>query len=105
MSRFRAVSELRTEYTVKRLCRVLGVSRSGYYAFRSRPPSPRALDNEGLLAEIRRIHTESCGTYGSPRVHGQLQRRGLQAGRHRVARLMAREGLVGWKSRQMLDSP
>lgn len=100
MSRFRAVDELRADYTVKRLCRVLEVSRSGYYAWRSRPLSPRAVENRELLGEIRRIHAESRGTYGSPRVHGQLQRRGIAAGRHRVARLMAREGLVGAHSRK-----
>ena len=62
MSRFRAVDELKTEYPVKRLCRVVGVSRSGFYAWRSRPPSSRAVANEELLAMIRRIHSESRGT-------------------------------------------
>ncbi|MFH2072672.1 MAG: IS3 family transposase, partial [Actinomycetota bacterium] len=100
MSRFRAVDELRTEYTVKRLCRVLEVSRSGYYAWRSRPPSPRALENQVLLSHIRRIHTDSRCTYGAPRVWGQLQRRGIPTGRHRVARLMRSNELVGAHSRK-----
>ena len=85
---------------MKRLCRVVGVSRSGYYAWRTRPVSARAASNEVLLVEIRRIYAESRGTYGSPRVHGQLQRRGLGASRGRVARLMARNGLVGAHSRR-----
>lgn len=100
MSRFRAVSEMRTEYPVKRLCRVLGVSRSGFYAWRSRLPSSRAVANEKLLADIGRIHAESRGTYGAPRVHGQLRRRGIMVGRHRVARLMAANALVGAHSRK-----
>lgn len=100
MSRFRAVDELKTGYPVKRLCRVLGVSRSGFYAWRSRPQSPRTMANEELLAMIRRIHDESRGTYGAPRIHGQLQRHGTVVGRHRVARLMAANGLVGAHSRK-----
>ena len=100
MSRFRAVEELRADYTVKRLCRVLGVSRSGYYAWRTRPPSSRAVENRQLLGVIREIHAESRGTYGSPRVWGQLHRRGIAVGRHRVARLMAHNGLVGAHSRK-----
>lgn len=100
MSRFRAVSELRSEYPVKRLCKVLGVSRSGYYAWRSRPPSPRAVANDELLEEIRKIHDESRRTYGAPRVHGQLVRRGIMVGLHRVARLMAANSLVGAHSRK-----
>lgn len=100
MSRFRAVEELRADYSVKRLCRVVGVSRSGFYAWRTRPPSPRALENQELVGVIRQIHVESRGTYGSPRVWGQLQRRGVGASRGRVARLMAREGLVGAHSRK-----
>ena len=83
VSRFRAVSELETEFLVKRLCRVLGVSRSGFYAWRSGPLSPRAAGNEDLLEVIRRIHGESRGTYDAPRVHGQLRRRGIIVGRHR----------------------
>ena len=100
MSRFRAVEELRADYEVKRLCRVLEVSRSGYYAWRGRPLSPRAVENRQLLDQIRQVHAESRGTYGSPRVHGQLQRRGVAVGRHRVARLMQANGLVGAHSRK-----
>ncbi|MCI0544228.1 MAG: IS3 family transposase [Actinobacteria bacterium] len=100
MSRFRAVEELCAEYTVKRLCRVVEVSRSGYYAWRTRGPSPRALENQDLLGVIRQIHAESRGTYGSPRVWGQLRRRGVGASRGRVARLMARDGLVGAHARK-----
>ena len=54
------------------VCRVLNVSRSGYYEWASRLDSPRRPENELLLKQIRRIHEESRGTYGSPRVHAEL---------------------------------
>lgn len=100
MSRFRAVEELCAEYPVKRLCRVVGVSRSGFYAWRTRGPSARTLENQNLLGMIRQIHAESRGTYGSPRIWGQLRRRGVGTSRGRVARLMARDGLVGAHARK-----
>jgi putative transposase len=77
------------------MCAVLGVSRSGYYAWRQRPPSDRARENGRLMAEIRVIHRESRGTYGSPRMHRELLARGWSCGRHRVARLMRQHGIVG----------
>lgn len=95
MSRFRFVDDHRERYDVKRLCRVVEVSTSGYYAWRQRPASPRALADAELLESIRRVHTDSRGTYGSPRVHGVLCRRGQRVGRKRVARLMRHDGLVG----------
>lgn len=100
MSRFRAVEELRADYPVKRLCRVLEVSRSGYYAWRVRPPSARQREDERLTEVICRIHTESRRTYGAPRIHGQLARRGVRVGQKRVARLMRQAGLSGAHSRK-----
>ena len=100
MSRFRAVHELKAEYEVKRLCGLLEVSTSGYYAWRKRPPSPRQLADEELMLEIRQIHEDSRRTYGAPRVHGQLARRGTAVGRKRVARLMRENGLAGAHSRK-----
>ena len=77
-------------------CRVLNVSRSGYYEWRSRPKSAREQDNELLLKHIRRIHTESRGTYGWPRVTAELQLGlGLPVNHKRVARLMRTAGLQG----------
>lgn len=77
-------------------CRVLNVSRSGYYEWRSRPKSGREQDNELLLKHIRRIHTESRGTYGWPRVTAELQLGlGLPVNHKRVARLMRMAGLQG----------
>ena len=77
------------------MCRVLEVSRAGYYAWASRPPSQRALANAGLTVEIRRVHAESDGTYGSRRVHAQLRREGQEVNLKRVERLMRMESIQG----------
>lgn len=97
---FRFVDEHQAEYRITDLCRVAGVSRSSYYAWRSRPLSTRAVENAALLVAIREIHEESRRTYGAPRIKGQLRRRGIRVSRHRVARLMARHGLVGVHGRR-----
>ena len=76
------------------MCSVLGVSRSGYYAFARRGPSRRDLANERLLERIRAVHEESHGIYGSPRIHRALAKRGILCGRHRVARLMAKKDII-----------
>jgi transposase InsO family protein len=75
------------------LCRVYGVSSSGYYAWRSRAPSGRALEDERVLEEIRAAHQSSRETYGSPRVHVALRRSGRVIGRRRVERLMREHGI------------
>ena len=75
------------------MCRLYGVTRAGYYAWRSRERSERECQNETLAAEIRAVHAESRGTYGSPRVHRALRKRGHQVGKNRVARLMRRYGI------------
>jgi putative transposase len=85
----------RVNHSVADLCRVLGVSRAGFYAARGRPPSERALKDERISEAIAEIHAESRGTYGAPRVHAMLARRGICVGRKRVARLMRSEGLSG----------
>jgi len=77
------------------MCRALGVSRSGLYAWRNRGPSARDLADVELLARILEIHQESRGTYGSPRVHRGLRRDDVRAGRKRVERLMRSRGLRG----------
>ena len=82
------------------MCHVLGVSPSGYYAWRKRPLSPRARTDVALSAEIEGIHRESHGTYGAPRVHAELAARGIHVGRKRVARLMRAAGLRGVSRRK-----
>jgi putative transposase len=77
-------------------CRVLGVSRSGYYGWSSRPASPRTQENELLLKHIEKIHEDSRRTYGSPRVHAELRLEyGLPVNLKRVARLMREAGIQG----------
>jgi len=100
VSRFRFVCDYRHEYPVKRLCRLSEVSTSGFYAWLKRPPSERSLADRALLAEIEQIHRESRCTYGAPRVHGQLGRRGVRVGCKRVARLMRSHRLVGVNPRR-----
>jgi putative transposase len=75
-------------FQVKRMCHVLGVKRSGYYAWRKRTPSTREQADQALLELIRAEHKSSRQTYGSPRVHVVLRRQGVVCGHNRVARLM-----------------
>lgn len=95
MSRCRFVEDHQADYAATRLCKLAGVSRSGFYAWRCRTPSKRALANDWLLAEIRDIHERSRGTYGRVKILGQLERRGLSANHKRVARLMRISGIRG----------
>lgn len=82
------------------LCRVLGVSRSGYYAWRMRPPCARAGADQVLGGEIRAIHAKSRGTYGAPRIHAELRATGVRCGRKRIARLLRGAGLAGCHRRK-----
>jgi len=91
----------RAEYGVGRLCRVLGVSRSGYYAFSKRGPSKRAVEDESLSERIVAIHKRSRGTYGVPRIHAELaDEHDLRIGRGRISRLMRSEGIAGVSRRR-----
>lgn len=91
--KFRFVQEHRGTFRVGVMCEVLGVSRSGYYAWRGRPRSEREHENLALTERIRRIHARSRAIYGSPRVYAALCKQGVACGRHRVARLMHDEGI------------
>lgn len=81
------------EYPVNRLCATLDVSRSGYHAWATRAPGPRAQANAELLPLIAQAHQASRQTYGSPRITRWLHDRGQRCGRMRVARLMRQAGL------------
>jgi putative transposase len=70
------------------MCRVIGVNRSGYYAWLKKPQSDRAIEDERLLVKIKQFHEESGGAYGSPRIFKDLRDEGETCGRHRVARVM-----------------
>lgn len=92
------------EYAVSEMCRVLGVSRQGYYQWRRRPAGAHALRDAELAGEIRRVFELSRGTYGSPRVFAQLRRDGVVTSEKRVARIMAERGWAG-ASRRRAKSP
>jgi len=87
-------------HPIATLCRVLGVSASGYYAWAVRPASARATADAALMEQIRVIHTRSRGTYGERRVHAELAALGAHVGRKRVARLMRALGLAGVSRRK-----
>jgi len=87
-------------YPVATMCRLLEVSTSGYYAWRGRGPSPRAVEDAALTERIRTFHERSDETYGAPRIHEDLAEEGIHVGRKRVARLMRAAGLVGVSRRK-----
>jgi putative transposase len=83
------------EFDVKLLCRVLNVSRSGFYAWLGRPVSMRQQENQRLLVEIKKIHDQSRGTYGVPRIKNKLKEVGQRHGKNRIASVMKKAGLNG----------
>jgi putative transposase len=91
--RYQYIREHRQEFSVKRMCQLLGVTRSGYYAWQLDKTGPRELENRVLVEQIRVEYKLSRQTYGSPRIWASLVRQGIACGRHRVARLMRREGI------------
>jgi transposase InsO family protein len=98
-------------HPVKLACRVLEVTRAGYYAFITRGPSPRAIRHAWLTDLITQIHAASRGTYGAPRVHAELRLgRGITVGHNAVAMLMRRAGLFGlplkrrWSARSVVPT-
>ncbi len=100
MSRSRFIHAEKAIYPVTLLCRVLGVARSGYYAWTRRAVSARARADEGLIAQIAAVHGRSRRTDGAPRVHAALRASGVRCARKRVARLMREAGLVGCHRRR-----
>jgi transposase InsO family protein len=105
--RFAFIDVEKALYPMRILCRVLRVSRSGYYAWRNRKPSARQLEDEQLRPKIVEAFKTGRGTYGSPRVRGELIEQGIEIGRKRVARLMREmklQGLTPRKFRVTTDS-
>lgn len=94
------IREQSREHRIVTLCRMLGVTRSGYYAWIKRPVSKRARDDLRLVRRIRRFHDESDRTYGSPRVHADLREAGESCGVNRVARLMRKHGISARPARR-----
>jgi putative transposase len=102
MSRYRFIEAEKQRHAVSLLCRVLEVSRAAYYRWKANPVSDRAAANLVLLRKIRKAHTESGGTYGSPRIYAELQDQGVKASRGRIARLMAASDIVGVRGRRRI---
>ena len=98
--RFRFIEEQRELFPVQRLCQVLGVTPSGYYAWHQRAVSQREKANRELVKRIARIQKEHQGTYGSPRVYRELQAQGVACGEHRVERLMRLHDLGAQRSKR-----
>jgi len=93
--RYACIHRRRRQHSIRMMCRLLGISRSGYYAWCSRAESARSRRNRELTLMIRQLHLESNGVYGARKIHRELLRSGEACGRHRVARLMRKDLLKG----------
>ena len=98
--RYRFVQQHQDEFPVSRMCHVLSVSRSGFYAWQRRPPSQRTQVNQELVAYMRRLHQQTREAYGARKMWQALKREGWECGRHRIARLRRQAGLVALRRRR-----
>ena len=109
--KYRMIERCRDAFAVKMMCRHLGVSTSGYYDWRDRKPSQRAIDNDRLLSRIKTLHTDSDGVMGAPRIWDDLRYEGETCSLNRVARLMQVNDLKGipqkkrWKNKSSGQKP
>jgi putative transposase len=93
--KYACIERCRDRYSIQLMCRLLQVSRSGFYAAKTRPESARSKRDRELVKEIKRAHSQSKGVYGSPKIRAELIDMGFSVGRHKVARLMRLERLRG----------
>jgi putative transposase len=101
VSRYRCVDAQKAAgFPVAAACQAAGVTRSAYYAWTTQGPAEHQREEARLVAEIRRIHAHSHATYGAPRVHAELRRRGWAVNHKRVERLMRLHGIVGYRPRR-----
>ena len=100
--KFEFIEAEKAHFPVDFMCEQLGVSRSGYYAWKERPESERDKADRALAEVVTRIHRDSRGTYGSPRVHAELRARGQRVSRKRVARLMNENDIAARKRRRFV---
>ncbi len=98
--KYRFIEECRSEFVVEKMCLAMNVSRSGYYSWKRRGKSRRALENEKLDQAIREVHKKSSGRYGSPRIAKELEARGVRCSENRVARRMQVSGIVAKTKRR-----
>ena len=98
--KYQFIADHQAEFSISLMGRVLGVSPSGYYAWRKRPPSAQKMADQSLVEQIEAIHQDSRRTYGSPRIHQELADNGVKCGHNRVARLMQTVGLAAKQHRK-----
>lgn len=98
--KFKFIDAKKAEFPIRRMCKVMNVSQSGYFAWAGRPASPRQRQDMILLAHVRSAFAQSNGTYGSPRMTRDLQDSGFDIGRRRTARLMRENGLMARQKRR-----
>jgi putative transposase len=98
--RYQFIDDQRDDFPVTRMCQVLAVSPSGYYAWRKRPASAREMANQELYQQIEAVYHENQGVYGSPRIYQELKAQGVACSENRIARLMRLRGLRAKQSRQ-----
>jgi len=103
--RYACIQRQRRHLSIRRMCQLLSVSRSGYYDWLGRPESRRSRRNRELTMLIRQIHLESNGVYGARKIQRELMELGEDVGRHRVARLMRADGLKGCPKRRFRRPP
>ena len=108
--KYQFIKRNKRDFDISIICPLLGVKRSSYYAWKRRPINVRQKENMKLLEEIRTIHKNSNGLYGSPRIHAELQDLGISCGKNRVAKLMKVNGIYSkikkrfrYKSKQSND--
>ena len=102
--RFAFIEAEKARYSVKLLCKVLRVRRSGYYASRTRPEAKRTIEDRRFGLEVTAVFKDRNGRYGSPRVHAELTKSGQRIGRHRVARIMRQRGLKARPRRRFVTT-
>ena len=102
--RFVFIAAEKALYPVRLLCELLDVSRSGYYAWVVRPVSPKTSSDAYLVLEIKAAMTRGRGAYGSPRVHRELQARGMRVSKKRIERLMRENSLVARQKRRFVHT-
>ncbi|MGR8947305.1 MAG: IS3 family transposase [Gammaproteobacteria bacterium] len=98
--KYACIDKCRGRYSVQMMCRLLDVSRSGYYAGKMRPESPRSKLDRALLEKIKRVHAQRNGVFGSPRIKAELDDEGCLVGQRKIAKLMRLEHLRGVPRRQ-----
>ena len=106
--RYQCIHRRREQHSVRMMCRLLRVSRSGYYDWCNRSESNRRRRDRALMPLVRQVHLESRGVYGARKIHRELRAKGEACGRHKVARLMRQAGLKGCpkrRFRRMKDQP